>query len=192
MSNEQLEEVLALLHQRQVKPVVMVAIDGHSAAGKSTLASTIQQHLASVTIIHTDDFYRPLNEEERVSLDARGGYEKYYDWERLEAQVLQPLSQGQRSEYQQYNWTTNALGSWIRMQPSGIILIEGCYAARPELRAYYDVLIWVETPERKRMVRQTARADATSTWLERWDAAERYYIEQFQPQRYADLVISGE
>ncbi len=78
------------------------------------------------------------------------------------------------------------------MQSSGIILIEGCYAARPELRAYYDVLIWVETPERKRMVRQTARADATSAWLERWDAAERYYIEQFQPQRYADLVISGE
>lgn len=192
MSNEQLEEVLALFYRHQVKPVVVAAIDGHSAAGKSTLASTIQQHLPSVTIIHTDDFYRPLNGEERASLDARDGYDRYYDWERLEAQVLQPLSQGQRSGYQRYNWATNELGSWIRVQPSGIILIEGCYSARPELRPYYDAIIWIKTAKRKRMARQSARADATAAWLERWDAAERYYIEQFQPESYADLVITGE
>jgi len=192
MSNEQLEKVLALLNRHQIKPVVVAAIDGHSAAGKSTLARTIQQHLARVTIIHTDDFYRPLGAEERASLDASGGYDQYYDWERLEAQVLQPLSRDQSIGYQQYDWATNELGGWIRVQPTGIILVEGCYAARPELRCYYDAIIWVETSVRKRLVRQAARADATAAWLARWDAAERYYIEQFQPQSYADLVITGE
>jgi len=103
MPNGTFDEVLALLRANKAKSCLLVAIDGHSAAGKSTLAGVIAHQLPNVTIIHVDDFYRPLDEQERESLNAQDGYYQYYDWERLEAQVLKPLSLGQDIRYQKYN-----------------------------------------------------------------------------------------
>jgi len=72
--------------------VLLIAIDGHSAAGKSTRVRTLQAALSQVTIMHTDDFYRPMPEVNRARLDAAGGYQQYYDWQRLEHEVLRPLA----------------------------------------------------------------------------------------------------
>jgi uridine kinase len=180
-----------LLQTPTQKPLHLVAIDGHSAAGKSSLARRIQQALAGVAIVHTDDFYRPLAETKRASLNAEGGYNWYYDWQRLEAQVLRPLSQGDSGRFQKYDWDANRLGGWAEVEAKGVILVEGCYAARPELRRYYDVVVLVRTSAELRAQRQQARADASPAWLERWDAAERYYMENQRPWSYADLVVAG-
>jgi hypothetical protein len=40
---------------------VLLAIDGHSAAGKSSLARTLQSAHSDATIVHANDFYRPLD-----------------------------------------------------------------------------------------------------------------------------------
>jgi uridine kinase len=192
MLPEKMEAVIALLNKYQAKPVVLAAIDGHSAAGKSTLARSLGDLLSNVTIVHMDDFYRPLDEEERAGLDAESGYFRYYDWERLETQVLRPLSNGDESSYQRYDWATNRLGEWVNVRAAGIVLIEGCYAARPELRRYYDVVLLVVTSAAQRLQRQNERADATPSWLARWHAAESYYMQHTQPHPYVDLVVSGE
>jgi len=170
---------------------VLVAIDGHSAAGKSTLARTLQAALPQVTIVHTDNFYRPMPEVDRARLDAAGGYQQYYDWQRLEHEVLQPLAHGSMSRYRRYNWQQNTLDGWHEVTPHGIVIVEGCYAARPELRSYYHVIIVVETPEQERVQRQRARADASPAWLARWDAAEQYYLRQHAPQTYATFIVRG-
>jgi uridine kinase len=192
MLDERLQPVIALLTKDQSKPVLIVAIDGHSAAGKSTLARAIANTLPSVTIVQMDDFYRSLDEEERSRLDAEGGYHQYYDWQRLEEQVLKPLAIGEDCWYQKYDWSTNRLGEWAQLQATGIVVVEGCYATRPELRHYYDVVLFVETPAARRLQRQVERADATAAWLARWDAAEHFYMEHYYPDRDADLVIAGE
>ena len=192
MTHAKLQPLLALINKRQTKPLLLVAIDGHSASGKSTLANTLAALLPHVTIVHTDDFYRPTAEVERFALTAEAGYQRYYDWERLAAQVLKPLSAGRQSCYHRYDWSTNQLGAWVTLPTTGIMLVEGCYAARPELKAYYDLIVLVETSAAQRLQRQQARADATPAWLARWDAAERFYLSHAQPQLYADLVITGE
>lgn len=192
ISHPKLQPVLTLLNRYQTSSLCLVAIDGFSAAGKSTLAQAIGASLPCVEIVHMDDFYRPMDEDERAGLDAEGGYRRYYEWERLEAQVLQPLAANQETRYQKYDWTTNRLGQWATVRPNGVVLVEGCYAARPELKHYYDVVLLLETSAARRLERQHARADATEVWLARWDAAERLYMEQYQPQKYADLIIAGE
>lgn len=167
----------------------LVAIDGHSAAGKSTLARTLQRRLEA-QLVSGDDFYRVMDEAERFSLDAEAGYRRYYDHERLAAEVLEPLSSQQRARYRVYNWTTGALGEYKEVMPHGTILVEGVYSARPELRGYYDAVLLVETPQRVREARQKQRADASKAWLERWEAAERYYFELVFES--ADLIIAAE
>lgn len=189
---EKLQSVMAQINAHQSKALLLIAIDGPSAAGKSTLASAINNVLPNVTVVHMDDFYRVLDEETRVALNAKGGYDRYYDWERLEIQVIKPLLTGRNSRYQKYDWMTNRLGEWLTVQATGIIVIEGCYAARPELRSYYDIVLFVETSTARRLQRQHERADATAPWLARWDAAEQLYIQHYQPHHYADLVIAGE
>lgn len=76
--------------------------------------------------------------------------------------------------------------------PTGLVIIEGCYAARPELRGYYQAIVVVEAQEATRQQRQRLRADATPEWLDRWDAAERYYMDHAALLTYADLIVAGE
>jgi uridine kinase len=130
-------KVVCLILERSTEPLTLVAIDGHSAAGKTSLAREIEQSLSDVSVIHMDDFYRVMPTEERERLDAAGGYELYYDWQRLAQEVLKLLSQGQPASYRRYDWTRNELSrETLTLQPSGFVIVEGCYSARPELRNY--------------------------------------------------------
>jgi uridine kinase len=186
--HKSLEQIIELL-QEVHKSRVLIAIDGHSAAGKTTLARAIQYAFPKTKIIHADDFYRVMNETERQILDAEKGYQLYYDWQRLESQVLLPLSKNLQSCYQKYDWHHNQLSDWITVPSEGIIIIEGCYSSRPELKDYYDITILVDTDTQKRMERQMIRADASQEWIERWDAAERFYMEKYQPLSYVDYLV---
>jgi uridine kinase len=196
-SNAVMEKVLLMTHREAIVPFLqarmqtsplLVAIDGQSAAGKSTLARFIQQQIPNTVIVQADDFYRVMDEHERAALDAKGGYLTYYDWLRLEAQLLLPLAQGHSARYQRYNWGENRLGEWTVIPAEGVIVVEGLYTLRPELRAYYHVKIWVETSFPTRMRRQGKRTDPWE-WVERWEAAEVFYVQQHTPQTYADIVV---
>lgn len=182
-------DVVALLRARAARAPLLVGLDGHSAAGKSTLAQHLQQQLANLTIVRADDFYRVMDADERAALDAAGGYALYYDWQRLERDVLVPLSQGRAARYQRYDWANNCLGGWTAVEPRGIVVVEGVYTTRPELRGYYDLTLWVATDFAMRMRRQNERADPAE-WVARWEAAEAYYVQQHAPQKHADAVIS--
>jgi uridine kinase len=192
MTTNALSDVLIHIDRSPNSPAQLLAIDGHSAAGKSTLAAEIAAHVPAATIIHADDFYRPMAEVDRALLDAAGGYQWYYDWQRLEAQVLAPLSRGETTRYQHYDWEANQLAEWTTVEPSGLIIVEGCYAARPQLRQYYDTIVLVETTPARRAERQRARVNDSPAWIERWEAAERYYFASERPHVYADFILAGE
>jgi uridine kinase len=184
-------EILALIN-RAPPPLALLAIDGHSAAGKSSLAKALQAARPGAAIVHTDDFYRPLDSGYRAGLDAAGGYAEYYDWQRLEAEVLRPLRTSRPVRYRKYDWSNNSLGDWIVVEPTGLIIVEGCYSARPELRTYYDAIVLAVASPAERERRQRLRNDASSEWLRLWDAAERYYMNRCRPDTYADLVLFAE
>ncbi len=184
--------VIDLILKRMTGSVTLIAVDGHSAAGKTSLARELETSFSDVSTVHMDDFYHVMDNQERERLDAAGGYELYYDWQRLEREVLQPLSQNQTSHYYKYDWATNELSKEsVTLQPFGVVIVEGCYSARPELRNYYHARILVETSAEKRLERQCKRANASQAWLEKWDAAERYYLEHLNAGAFADLTVQG-
>ena len=170
----------------------LIGIDGYSGAGKSTLARRLQERMRDATIVRKDDFYRVLDEPVRATLDAEQGYYLYFDWERLEQQVLQPLAKKQSACYQRYDWVTAELAETITIRPEGFVIVEGIYSTRPELRDYYDLRIWVQTSEAERMQRQISRNENTSKWIQRWAAAETFYVERFRPGLSANIIVAGE
>jgi len=94
-----------LIHSR----VVVVALDGHSAAGKSTMAAELARTL-DATIVHMDDFYGQDPEPERRLLTPAQGIDRYFDWERLRNEALAPLAQGLRPRVRAHDWHADGLG----------------------------------------------------------------------------------
>jgi uridine kinase len=183
------DTAIALVRRRTKRPL-LVAIDGHSAAGKSTLARSMAAALPDVQVVHVDDFYRPMDEAERLALRPDEGYDRYFDWQRLQLEVLAPLRAGSDTSYRRYEWDAGSLGGLAVVRAEGIVIVEGVYSFRPELRPLYDLSIFVATPPATRRMRQVTRSDSDA-WTSRCDAAERFYVATHRPEAAADLVVDG-
>jgi len=182
----------ATIEARRGGDPLIVGIDGAGGAGKSTLASGIDAAFAGcVSIIRCDDFYRPLIGAQYAHLTPEEAYENYFDWRRLRDEALIPLRDRRRALYQRYDWTTDRLTDWIEIEPRQIVLVEGVFSTRPELRALINVAIFIETPRDERMRRMLARPQGSTSWMDRWMAAEDWYLKNVAPNRNADLVIEG-
>ncbi|MCK4658542.1 MAG: AAA family ATPase [Phycisphaerae bacterium] len=165
----------ALASRAAEKQCLCVAIDGAGGSGKSTLARELAA-ATGATVVHGDDFYCVMDEAVRAALTPEQGYRRNFDWQRWRDQLLEPLSCGVAANYQVYDWERNVLGKCVRVNARGIILIEGVTSCRPELRDYYDVKIYVETPRDLCMARLRERGHGTpEEWLQRWAAAEVWY-----------------
>jgi len=191
MTIDPVSPVLALIEGARAASPLMVAIDGMSAAGKSTLARRVVAALADAELIQGDDFYRVMDEGERFALSPEDGYRQDFDWQRLRREVLEPIREGTSARFQRYDWSTGKLGEWAEARAASVVILEGVYASRPELRVLFDLVVWVETSTATRAQRQATRED-TPQWVDRWDAAERHYTARFAPATLADLVVGGE
>ena len=180
------------LNARRASGRLIVGIDGAGGAGKSTLASGISDAFAGrVAIVKCDDFDRPLVDAKYSRLTPEEAYENYFDWWRLRDEVVMPLRAGKHARYQRYDWSTDRFAEWIEIEPREIVLVEGVFSMRPELRVLLDVAIFIETPRDERMRRMLARPRASTSWMDLWMAAEDWYLEHIAPNHQADLVIEG-
>jgi uridine kinase len=189
---EALDAAFMFLNRRLGSGRLIVGIDGAGGAGKSTLAVGIREAFRGrVSIVRCDDFCRPIVEHQGIELTPQEAYEKYFDWRRLRDHALIPLREGSSARYRRYDWTTDRLAEWIEIAPREIVLIEGVYSTRPGLREFLDVAIFVETPREERLRRMQARPQGSTSWIERWMAAENWYLENIAPQHRADLILEG-
>jgi hypothetical protein len=62
-----LDEAAGWLDERQPREPCVVAVDGHSAAGKSTFADALASRTGAA-LARGDDFYRVMDEAERAEL----------------------------------------------------------------------------------------------------------------------------
>ncbi|MFD0581200.1 uridine kinase family protein [Dactylosporangium darangshiense] len=177
---------------RGLPGATIVAIDGAGGSGKTTVAAAVAALLDGATIVHGDDFYRPMPEPERERLSAEEGYWRYFDWERLRDEVLAPLHAGRPARYRSYDWETGDLGPWHEIAAGTVVVVEGVYTARPELARYYGLTAYVDTPRETCLRRVRDRGENPPEWIARWRAAEDHYIRTTAPQTRADMVVRGD
>lgn len=74
------------------------------------------------------------------------------------------------------------------------MIVEGVSSMRMELRAYWDLAIWVTCTRERRLERGIARDGETkrSQWEDVWMPEEDKYVSEQRPDQRADFVVSGE
>ncbi|MFN3592266.1 MAG: hypothetical protein ACK4TG_08770, partial [Thermaurantiacus sp.] len=74
-------------------------------------------------------------------------------------------------------------------EPIGIILLEGVYAARPELADLMDLTVLIDIDDMERLARLRAREGEIGPWEQQWYAAETHYFEKSMPVDKFDFVF---
>lgn len=152
---------------------LVIAIDGHGAAGKSTIAGIVAG-LTGAALVRTDDFFIEAAGRAPGRNQAAAGLTigRYYDWARLRAEALEPLQ------------------ARPRVLPSSLIVVEGVTSAAPALSDLVHRSVFVDTPRGERMRRLRARV-SPEEWDDDWLVAEQAYFDHVRPLSSFDLVVSG-
>ncbi len=170
--------------QRHHRPV-LVAIDGAGGSGKSTLAAQLMIDLTGdAALIAMDDFIV----RDRMLDDS---WERGWDRDRLRAQVLDPLTRGERLAYERFDWERNALGETMELEPALMIIVEGITCLHPDLESYWHLRVWVETPPEIARERGRAR-DADNENAQHWNhwaLNDARYRREYRPHQRAHVVV---
>ena len=119
----------------------IIAIDGRSAAGKTTLASLIAE-AAGGSIVHMDDFFLPLEMRTPERLSAPGGN---VHSERFMAEVLPHLARREAFSYRRFDCSVmDYAPEPVAADASGVIVIEGAYSLSPAFGRYYDLSVFCD------------------------------------------------
>lgn len=158
----------------QAEQPVILALDGGSAAGKTTLALFLQRHYGCA-VLHMDDYFLQPSQRTPERLAQPGGN---VDYERFLREVLLPLRQGKRAFVRAYHCQTDTLLPPQPVTPGALYLVEGAYSMHPALRTHYDLSVFLEvTPEvqRERILRRNS-PELQQQFFSRWIPLEQQYF----------------
>ena len=199
-----LQELVATvqrLQQRTTAPIV-IAIDGRSGAGKSTVTAALSEALGATSVPCDDFFAAHISAGE---WDARAPARRAadaLDWRRLREEAIEPLRAGRPARWLPFDFAAGprANGTYgyqtvpATREPRPVVLLDGAYSARPELVDVVDFAVLVEAPVAVRRARLAAREDSQflAAWHACWDPAEEYYFTVVRPPATFDLVVTRE
>lgn len=173
----------------QAGPLVM-AIDGGSASGKTTLSRLLSEHY-DCTVFHMDDFFLRPEQRTPERFAQPGGN---VDWERFLAEVLLPLRQRRPIQYRKFDCSTFTIAPGTEAIPKRLTVIEGAYSMHPELAGFYDFSVFLSiSPElQKRRIAQRNTPEAAQLFYDRWIPLEQAYFSQLNVEARCDISISVE
>jgi len=189
----EVETLAALIRARAVRLArpCLVAMDGRSGSGKSTLAARLGGMLGA-SVVDGDGFFAGGIEVRHDSARARAC--DCIDWRR-QRPVLETLRAGSTARYFAFDW--EAFDGRLERQPTvvearPVVIVEGVYAARPELADLYDLLVLVCVTERTRHRRLVAREGSIGPWEAQWHEAEEWYFGEAAPPARFDVIVEGD
>jgi hypothetical protein len=172
------------------RPAVL-AVDGRSNNGKTTLAARLRGLVPGAVVIHTDDIAWEHSRFGWADLLIDG--------------ILVPAHQGRAVSYRPPRWDEHGRKGSIEVPAGGpLLIIEGDGAGRREVAHLIDTLIWVQADQRETARRSAARAanppaadlanqapDGAPFDEEGWMAEEMLFNATQQTWERADIIVCG-
>src|SRR5918998_749506 len=159
----------------------MLAIDGRSSSGKSSLAARVAAVVPGTSVVHTDDI---------------AWWHSRFGWDDLLVDgVLAPLQRAEAVDYRPPAWNArHRPGSITVPAEASLVAIEGVGSGRRSLVEYIDSVIWVQadrdiTARRDRDRIQAGEIDQAG--YEGWMSEENPFQATERTWERADLIVSG-
>lgn len=175
-------------HTEHGKRPLIIAIDGHAASGKTTMAEQLRDVLCG-DIIHMDDFFLPpwLRTGERFS---KAGNNVHH--ERFAEEVLPYLMGTNPFEYTRFDCSRMEFDPVpVRVEAGDWRIIEGSYSHHPELGDYADIKVFSTVQPELQMERIIARngSEMAEIFRNRWIPMEEEYFSAYGIREKADIII---
>lgn len=165
---------------------VVLAVEGRSGAGKTTLADKLKNTFGG-SCVHTDDFHLTPQMRTPERLDEPGGN---IDYERFADEVTPFLNTAQAFSYRAYDcksgeYTLKSVGA------NGLIIVEGSYCLHPKLDVKYDFTVFCDITIGAQIAALTAREGekGITAFTEKWIPLEEKYFDFYNPADRCDFLL---
>ncbi len=180
--------------------MLIIGIAGGTGCGKTTVVNQIVNELPEneVCVISQDSYYKDtshLSYDERVKINF--DHPQSIDFELL-GNHLTALRKGETIDQPVYSFAAhNRTKETIKTKPSKVMIVEGILIlTNPEIRAMFDIKIYVHTDSDERLIRRLKRDIAErgrdmDEVLDRYQNTLKPMHQQFidPTKEFADLII---
>ena len=156
----------------------VIAVDGRSASGKTTLAARLAASLPRAAVVHTDDV---------------AWHHGFFSWaELLATGVLEPVHRGEPVAFRPPPWDERGRPGAVAV-PAGtaVVIVEGVGAGRRALSHLLDALVWVQSDAVLARERGIARDGGDVAFWDEWEAEEVPFLAADRPWERADAIAAG-
>jgi uridine kinase len=185
-----------------------VAIDGFTAAGKTSLGHEVAHGLARrgrpAWRASLDDFKRPWSEAHRYDrVSGEGYYRNAFDLAAARTLLLDPSDPDADGLVAlcSIDPITQVDHSAVKtnMAPNGVLVVDGVFACRPEINGYWDLRVWVEIDSELSVRRGTERdaemegdaEKAEALHRGRYLTSERLYVQEVDPGSFVEVIVDN-
>jgi energy-coupling factor transporter ATP-binding protein EcfA2 len=173
----------------------VLAVDGPSGAGKTTLAEAVRRALEAapdspgrrcgpsagpVFVVHLDNLYPGWD-------GLAAGVTRLVEW------VLRPLAEHRPVRYRRYDWAREQDAEWIDVPTDpapAVLIVEGAGAGSLPCAPYLSLLVWLDAPVAVRFERGMARdGEAYRPHWQRWAEQENRHFAEHDPRGRAGLRL---
>ena len=199
--------VRAIVSRKAEGRPLKVAIDGRSAAGKSTLADELGALISAldfhVLCPSVDGFHHPRERRyPRGEFSAQGYYDCAYNYEEVVDTLLKPLSGDTfpvlcRQISIDLRTDLPTYPPSVSVSARTILLFEGIFVFRKELNPYWDYRILLDVDPATALLRGLARdtirpPDVIRRRYERrYDPAWEIHLKTERPESKADVIVDN-
>ncbi len=199
-----LEELARRIPPSRGGACVLVAIDGPDGSGKTTLADDLAPLVRAlgrpVVRVSADDFHHVRQFRYRRGRDSPVGFWlDSYDYPRLIAEVLDPLSPSGNRRYRPvgHELSTDRVldGPWCDAPPGAVVLVDGLFLHRDCLAGRWDFSLYLDVPAAvtagRMAIRDGTHPDPDDPSMRRYVDAQRIYHAECDPRRRATVVLDN-
>lgn len=183
MKNQLIEKIKSELHNSHA---YIIAIDGMSGSGKSSLALELQEAFPESNLFHMDDYFLQPYQRTEARLHEVGGN---VDYERFYEEIICHLHDKNGLSYRKYDCCTQTLSEKIFVPWKPIIIIEGSYSHHPYFKGPYDLRVFLEISQEEQYRRILLRNGESmlTRFVDEWIPKENAYFEKFKIKENAAI-----
>jgi len=177
----------------------IVAVDGLDGAGKTVFADALAEQLGvghrAVFRASIDDFHQSrARRYARGSDSAEGFYRDSYDYPTFKRMLTEPFRTGWIGSF---NLRAFDLKRDVPFQPvwssgpqDAILIVDGIFLNRPELRGIWNYSIWLEV-DRKIAAQRVLARDGASGNAKRYTDGQKLYLKEAKPREAATAIFDN-